>query len=114
MGQAHASAPHTSALRRQRLSTSEAMIAVAGCGLLVACALLSGGHDLGRVSTSTVTVKAGETLWSVAQSHPVRGLETAQAVELIADLNDLDADVIQAGQTLRVPSGDAADTVAMR
>jgi len=49
-------------------------------------------------SGTTYKVHEGDTLWDIARSH-----ETT--VDAILSANDLDGDVIQPGQELRIPSG---------
>jgi hypothetical protein len=54
----------------------------------------------------TVTVSTGESLWSVAVAVAGDGDDPREVMAQIAALNDLDGDVLQAGQVLMVPAGD--------
>ncbi len=52
----------------------------------------------------SIRVKAGESLWTLAEQHEVEGLTTQQTSDLIRSVNHLQAGSLQQGQTLRVPS----------
>ena len=54
--------------------------------------------------TRTVTVKEGQTLWSIASSINSEGrYNTNYLVSVIEDINDLDSAIINPGQKLKVP-----------
>lgn len=65
------------------------------------------------VRTALVRVESGETLWSLAQSHPVEGLTTEQTADLIAEMNGVTGP-IHVGSELKVPSEGDAAALAMR
>ncbi len=52
----------------------------------------------------TVTVRPGDSLWSIAQDHAPSGTSTASVVRWISQENNLDSSFIMAGQTLIVPA----------
>lgn len=56
------------------------------------------------VSTRSVRIAGGDSLWSLARAHPVEGLSTAQTAELIRTLNGLSSPIIHPGQDLLVPT----------
>ena len=56
------------------------------------------------VPTTQHTVSAGETLWSIASTHPVKGVPTKEVVRWLGEENGLDSSVLALGQTLVVPS----------
>jgi len=58
-----------------------------------------------------VSVPAGGTLWDLAESHTVPGLDTPAVVQLIEDQNALASSTIYEGQTILVP--DEADAPAV-
>lgn len=63
-------------------------------------------------TTHVVTVEPADTLWSIARANPVAGVSTARLVEAIRRANDLPSGAaLQPGDTLRVPSAEAADGV---
>lgn len=95
-----------------RLSAIEIAVVVLAAVTLVACALISTGRQGSVPSVESITVRVSEsdTLWEIAQNHPVGGLSTAQTVALIRDLNHMSTSAIVAGETLRVPSDPAVGT----
>lgn len=54
------------------------------------------------------TVRAGETLWEIAESATAPGGDVRATVYHIRRLNDLDGSVILPGTLLRVPAPDSA------
>lgn len=54
--------------------------------------------------TATVEVAAGDSLWSIAEEHPVEGFGTKDALALIRDWNDLAGSTLQPGMELVVPA----------
>ena len=56
-------------------------------------------------SASTYTVKAGDTLWDIAQSQ----LGNGSRYKEIMTLNGLTSDIIQPGQVLKLPVGGASN-----
>ena len=77
--------------------------------LLIAAPLIS-RTNAGHFETGTVLTGRGDTLWTIAREHPVPGLPTVQAVDVIARLNALEGSTIPAGTVLDVPV--AAEKVA--
>ena len=67
--------------------------------------LPTGNDNTGSGSESTYTVKAGDTLWDIAQSQLGNG---SRYKEIIA-LNGLTSDVIQPGQVLKLPTDGASN-----
>ena len=56
----------------------------------------------------------GQTLWSIAASHPVYGQTTEQTAEMISEINGIHAGRLIAGDTVAVPTrpSDAALTAS--
>lgn len=101
--------------RRQCLSAIEIVTLVAIGVLLIVGAVSARPRALTATATQTVQVQAGETLWSIAASHPITGLTTAQAAQSISRSNRLATSTLRAGQTLLVPvAADRAPQVASR
>lgn len=56
------------------------------------------------VSHASITVKAGDSLWSLAAKCDVQGLSTQEVSDMIASWNHLDSATLKPGQKLTVPS----------
>ncbi len=89
-------------------------------GVLVAIAILllvglvvTSHQNTAAGHTERIKVESGQTLWDLAESHPVRGLSTAQTAELIGRLNHLSSSTIVAHDTLIVPAAPVAEHTAM-
>lgn len=82
--------------------------------LLVAIPILSRSGDSPVATTSEVKLEQGDTLWSVAESHPIEGFTTAEAVELIASMNGIKTATIAAGSTIEVPGDAGATELALK
>ena len=67
--------------------------------------LPTGNDNTGSGSVSTYTVKAGDTLWDIAQSQ----LGNGSRYKEIMELNGLTSDVIQPGQVLKLPTDGASN-----
>lgn len=67
--------------------------------------LPTGNDNTGSGSVSTYTVKAGDTLWDIAQSQ----LGNGSLYKEIMALNGLTSDVIQPGQVLKLPTDGASN-----
>lgn len=86
-------------------NSTPAWVVVVLCSLMLACAIGMSRQPLPEVSsTSRITVSSGQTLWSIARTHPVAGLDTPQTVEVIRRLNNLNDSSIAPGDVLYVPA----------
>jgi LysM repeat protein len=65
-------------------------------------------------SSERVKVERGESLWSIARTHPVPGQTTAQTADAIAQLSGLRDSAVQAGEVLLVPAVNDGVAVASR
>ncbi|MBQ6394768.1 MAG: LysM peptidoglycan-binding domain-containing protein [Atopobiaceae bacterium] len=59
------------------------------------------------VSLEEVVVLPGDTLWGIAEEHPVEGLTTEQLVHCIEEENGLSGAFLSVGERLLVPGGEA-------
>lgn len=83
--------------------------------LLVAAVLVSKSPTVETATTVSVSVRPGDTLWSLAKAHPVPGLDTAQSAQVIAELNEVAGSTLIAGSVIHVPASvPAVEGVAMR
>ncbi|HEV2374780.1 MAG TPA: LysM peptidoglycan-binding domain-containing protein [Streptosporangiaceae bacterium] len=78
-----------------------AWLAGVASGLAAAGGLSSGGV---AAATTSVVVRPGQTLWSIAL-HAQPAADPRAVVQEIVSLNALHSVVIQPGQRLRVPGG---------
>ena len=98
---------------RRGLGVLSVIVAVV-FGVALACTMAAVGsaaasakaQRLSEVPTSSVRVETGETLWDVANAHPVDGCSTSEVVDWIRSENSLPTSTLQAGQALIVPSAD--------
>lgn len=58
--------------------------------------------------TRPVRVQAGQTLWELAVRHPLPGATTAETVDAIRKVNDLEGSRLVSGGVVLVPAADAA------
>jgi len=66
------------------------------------------------IETTSVRVESGDSLWGIASSCKVEGLDTARTADLIAELNGLNNPALVAGTTIRVPASSQQASLAMR
>ena len=57
-----------------------------------------------NVTYETVRVQAGDSLWSLAEDHPVEGLSTQETSDMIRSVNHLEHGSLDAGAHLKVPA----------
>jgi len=90
--------------RRRRFTLMPA-IALASLGLMVALPTLSSVRLYAATTQRyvTVTVKPGDTLWSIAASHSRPSADVQEIVDRISDENRLSGGTILPGQHLRIP-----------
>lgn len=79
-------------------------LVLAGSGIfLLSARSASAAALIEGVEYTEVRVASGDSLWALAEAHPVDGLETAQVVELIMEENGLSSATLQPGMLLSVP-----------
>lgn len=64
---------------------------------------LSRSRAFSHMQTGEVTVLSGDSLWSIAEEHPVQNRSTQEVVNWISEQNDLSSATLFAGQRLIVP-----------
>ena len=105
---------HRRPKRRAALSVFEVLILAALVALLLAGVTLT-GHPAGyQVRSTSVRVESGQTLWDLAESHPVAGMSTDQTAELIARLNNVGSRGLVAHTVVRVPAATPSESLASR
>ncbi len=90
--------------RRKRFTLMPA-IALAGLGLMVALPTLSSVrlYAAGTQRYVTVTVRPGDSLWSIAAAHTRSNADLQEVVDRISDANRLEGGALQPGERLRIP-----------
>lgn len=61
-------------------------------------------ESVSNVTYETVRVQSGDSLWSLAQEHPIEGLSTQETSDMIRDVNHLEHGSLDAGAHLKVPA----------
>jgi LysM repeat protein len=108
-GRTAVSRPEPSALRLtvrgRRVVATLALIVATGVSVAVGSLVGLAANPSSQAATTTVTVAAGETLWSVATDAAGSGQDPRDVVEQITALNGLASSDLVAGQQLLVPVG---------
>ncbi|MDQ2865430.1 MAG: LysM peptidoglycan-binding domain-containing protein [Candidatus Eremiobacteraeota bacterium] len=80
-------------------------IALASLSLMVTLPTLSSMHlyAAGVAHYTTVTVRYGDTLWSIASAHTSDTGDVQETIDRITELNHLRAAGLAPGEKLRVP-----------
>lgn len=63
---------------------------------------------LDQAQTQTIKVVSGDTLWGLAEAHPVKGVSTKDVVSWLKEMNHLEGSSLNPGQVLVVAAGAAA------
>ena len=61
-------------------------------------------ESVSNVTYETVRVQSGDSLWSLAQEHPIEGLSTQETSDMIRNVNHLEHGSLDAGAHLKVPA----------
>lgn len=61
-------------------------------------------ESVSNVTYETVCVQSGDSLWSLAQEHPIDGLSTQETSEMIRNVNHLEHGSLDTGAHLKVPA----------
>lgn len=110
-------APDSGMVRQTQIAsrkrTHGIAVVVVSFAVVVAVALAIAGLDSLRVARGTelvdvaphetIRVGAGDSLWSLAEEHPVPGVETRLVASWIKDENGLDNSSLKIGESLVVP-----------
>jgi len=80
-------------------------IALAGLALMVAVPTLSSTrlYAASAQRYASITVRPGDTLWSIAAAHTAPSSDLQEVVDRISDANHLQSGTIQPGEHLRIP-----------
>lgn len=61
-------------------------------------------HAASEVAWAETTIREGDSLWTLAESHPIEGLSTQETADIIEAHNSFDSVMLKAGDTVLVPS----------
>lgn len=119
-GRSHFQAVATKPVRTQRATVALAPVALKASTIVavavaftlffvLATSVFSARHaayadSVANVTYETVRVQSGDSLWSLAQEHPVDGLSTQETSDMIRSVNHLDRGSLDAGAVLKVPA----------
>lgn len=99
----------TSAPAALKVSTIVALAVALTLFFVLATSIFSARHaayaeSVSNVTYETVRVQSGDSLWSLAQEHPIEGLSTQETSDIIRDVNHLEHGSLDAGAHLKVPA----------
>lgn len=99
----HQAVNRRSRARSAAIQPTEAVLVLLVIMMLLLAVVLSSPRATQEMRTDTITVSAGDTLWSIAKSHPVPGMTTGETASLLTRMNDLERSDIRPGDALKVP-----------
>ena len=99
----------TSAPVALKVSTIVALAVALTLFFVLATSIFSARHaayaeSVSNVTYETVRVQSGDSLWSLAQEHPIEGLSTQETSDMIRNVNHLEHGSLDAGVHLKVPA----------
>lgn len=99
----------TSAPVALKASTIVALAVALTLSFVLATSIFSARHaayaeSVSNVTYETVRVQPGDSLWSLAQEHPIEGLSTQETSDMIRNVNHLERGSLDAGAHLKVPA----------
>ena len=92
-----------------KVSTIVALAVALTLFFVLATSIFSARHaayaeSVSNVTYETVRVQSGDSLWSLAQEHPIEGLSTQETSDMIRNVNHLEHGSLDAGAHLEVPA----------
>lgn len=99
----------TSAPAALKASTIVALAVAFTLFFVLATSIFSARHavyaeSVSNVTYETVRVQSGDSLWSLAQEHPIEGLSTQETSDMIRNVNQLEHGSLDAGAHIKVPA----------
>lgn len=99
----------TSAPAALKVSTIVTLAVALTLFFVLATSIFSARHtayaeSVSNVTYETVRVQSGDSLWSLAQEHPIEGLSTQETSDVIRNINHLEHGSLDAGAHLKVPA----------
>jgi LysM repeat protein len=92
-------------LRKRKRFTLMPAVALLGLSALVSVPLLSSAHLYAAAPErqTTITVKSGDTLWTLAERYTPSGGNVQDMIDQIAGMNHLSSATIVPGERLAIP-----------
>ena len=99
----------TSAPVALKASTIVALAVALTLFFVLATSIFSARHaayaeSVSNVTYETVRVQSGDSLWSLAQEHPIEGLSTQETSDMIRNVNHLEHGSLDVVAHLKVPT----------
>lgn len=94
---------------RQKTAPSRVLVIISTIVVALVLLLPSTGHADGVTATTSHQVRAGDSLWTIAETATAPGADVRATIGAIRELNGLEGSVIVPGQRLEVPIPDSAD-----
>lgn len=99
----------TSAPAALKVSTIVTLAVALTLFFVLATSIFSARHtayaeSVSNVTYETIRVQSGDSLWSLAQEHPIEGLSTQETSDVIRNINHLEHGSLDAGAHLKVPA----------
>ena len=89
---------------RQKTAPSRVLVIISTIVVALVLLLPSTGHADGVEATTSHHVRAGESLWTIAEAVTEPGQDVRETIEQIRELNGLEGSVIIPGQSLQIPT----------
>lgn len=92
-----------------KVSTIVAVAVALTLFFVLATSVFSARHaayaeSVSNVTYETIRVRAGDSLWSLAEEYPIEGLSTQETSDMIRNVNHLEHGSLAAGAHLKVPA----------
>ena len=92
-------------MRNRKKFTLMPVITLGALSLMVSLPMLSSTrlHAASAQRYSTVMVRSGDTLWSLAAAHTAGNADVQETIDRIVEVNHLGGGSLQPGRILRIP-----------
>jgi len=101
-------------IERQARNWIEIAVLIVIVVLLIVGAVTTSQQRNVMPKLAMVKVQSGDTLWTLAKNHPVKGLSTQQVVGMLTEVNSLSGPVVTPGESILLPTGTLDQCVATR
>jgi len=98
----------------QAAARFEVLVLILIGALLIVGAVATSRPRVPSTTMAPVSVRSGETVWSLAAAHPVPGLTTAEVADLLVRTNGLEGRTVTPGETVLIPVEPPTTRLALR